>query len=88
MRAAEREAKHQQQGEDHPDSLVQSVAALSGQRDFLQRQSPVSVRANQLWLCEGLKSMAARAGALPTNGGLQAQRAGLLVLDQMRAGCG
>ncbi|SEI10300.1 hypothetical protein SAMN04488075_2889 [Paracoccus alkenifer] len=33
MSAAEREAKHQQQGEEHPDSLVQSVAALSGQRD-------------------------------------------------------
>ena len=39
-------------------------------------------------ICDGTAaSRRALAGALLTDGGPQAQRAGLLVLDQMRAGC-
>ncbi|HHW33167.1 MAG TPA: hypothetical protein GXX24_03365 [Paracoccus solventivorans] len=40
-------------------------------------------------ICVGTEaSRKALAGALPTDGGPQARRAGLLVLDQMWAGCG
>jgi len=40
-------------------------------------------------ICDGTAaSRRALAAALLTDGGQQAQRAGLLVLDQMRAGCG
>lgn len=39
-------------------------------------------------ICDGTAaSRRALAGALLADGGPQAQRAGLLVLDQMRAGC-
>ena len=40
-------------------------------------------------ICVGTEgSRRALAAALLTDGGPQAERAGLLVLDQMRAGCG
>ena len=43
---------------------------------------------DQAAICDGTAaSRRALAGALLTDGGPQAQRAGLLVLDQMRAGC-
>lgn len=44
---------------------------------------------DQAAICDGTAaSRRALAAALLTDGGQQAQRAGLLVLDQMRAGCG
>lgn len=44
---------------------------------------------NDSAICVGTEaSRKALAGALLTDGGPQAQRAGLLVLDQLRAGCG
>lgn len=44
---------------------------------------------DQAAICDGTAaSRKALAAALLTDGGPQAQRAGLLVLDQMRAGCG
>lgn len=43
---------------------------------------------DQAAICDGTAaSRKALAGALQTDGGPQARRAGLLVLDQMRAGC-
>lgn len=40
-------------------------------------------------ICSGTRaSRADLAGALLTDGGPQSQRAGLLVLEQMQAGCG
>lgn len=48
-----------------------------------------AVTPNDSALCVGTEaSRRTLAGALLTDGGPQAQRAGLLVLDQMRAGCG
>ncbi|HMM08765.1 MAG TPA: hypothetical protein PKA35_06560 [Paracoccus solventivorans] len=48
-----------------------------------------TVTPNDGAICVGTEaSRKALAGALPTDGGPQARCAGLLVLDQMRAGCG
>lgn len=48
-----------------------------------------AVTPNDSAICVGTEgSRRALAAALLTDGGPQAQRAGLLVLDQMRAGCG
>lgn len=48
-----------------------------------------AVTPNDSAICVGTEaSRKALAGALLTDGGPQAQRAGLLVLDQLRAACG